>query len=87
MWRICHLRADSVVWLSHLSSVSPWSGAPKLRLYDTFLGSLRHSPQQMKNQHRLNEEKTFIEKKQTLNCQLSACDVTRVVRLDTNNQA
>ncbi len=62
MWRVCHLRADSVVWLSHTSSVQPWSGAPKVRLYD-FLGSLRHSPPQMKNQNGLNEEKTFIGKK------------------------
>ncbi len=41
IWRIRHLRADSVVWLSHTSSIWPWSGAPKVRLYDTFLGSLR----------------------------------------------
>ncbi len=43
MWRVCHPRADSVVWLSHTSSFWLWSGAPKVRLYDTFLGSLRHS--------------------------------------------
>ncbi len=36
----------------------------------------------MKNQHRLNEEKTFIGKTVF---HLSACDVTRVVSLDTNN--
>ncbi len=30
-----HLRADSVVWLSYMSSVWPRSGAPKVRLYDT----------------------------------------------------
>ncbi len=35
-----HLRADSVVRLSHTSSIWPWSGAPKVRLYDTFLGGL-----------------------------------------------
>ncbi len=40
IWHIRHLRADSEVWLSHTSSVGPWSGAPKLRLYDTFLGGL-----------------------------------------------
>jgi hypothetical protein len=40
MWCVCHLRADSVVWLSHTSSVWPWSGMPKVRLYGTFLGGL-----------------------------------------------
>ncbi len=85
MWRVCHLRADSVVWLSHTSSVWPWSGVPKVRLYNTFLGGLRHSPPQMKNQHGLNEEKTFIGNK--IISQLSPCDVTCVVSLDTNNQA
>ena len=80
----CHLRADSVVWLSHTSSIRPWSGTPKVHLYDTFLGGLRHLPPRMMNQHGLNEEKTFIGKKFS---QLSACDVTRVVSLDTNNQA
>ncbi len=29
------LRADSVVWLSHTSSVWPWSDAPKVPLYGT----------------------------------------------------
>ncbi len=43
MWHICHHRADSLVWLSHMSSILPWSGAPKVRLYDTFLGSLHHT--------------------------------------------
>ncbi len=42
IWHVRRLRADSVVWLSHSSSVWPWSGAPKVRLYNTFLGSLRH---------------------------------------------
>ncbi len=29
----------------HTSSVQPWSGTPKVRLYDTFLGGLRqHRP-------------------------------------------
>ncbi len=41
----------------HTSSIWPWSGAPKVRLYDTFLGGLRHSPPWMKNLHGLNEEK------------------------------
>jgi hypothetical protein len=39
----------------------------------------------MKNQHGLNEEETLIGKK--IISQLSACDVTRVVSLDTYNQA
>jgi hypothetical protein len=39
----------------------------------------------MKNQHGLNEEKNHIGKK--IISQLSACDVERVVSLDTNNQA
>jgi hypothetical protein len=38
----------------------------------------------MKNQHGLNEEKTFTGKKVVSH--LSACDVTHVVSLDTNNQ-
>ncbi len=33
----------------HTSSIWPWSGAPKVRLYGTFIGGLRHSPPQMKN--------------------------------------
>ncbi len=37
----------------------------------------------MKNQHGLNEEKTHIGKK--IVSHLSACDVTRVVSLGTNN--
>jgi hypothetical protein len=41
LWRVHHLRADSEVWLSHTSSIWPWSGTPKVRLYDTFLGVLR----------------------------------------------
>ncbi len=40
IWRIRHLRADSEVWLSHMSSIWPWSGVPKVRLYNTFLSSL-----------------------------------------------
>jgi hypothetical protein len=39
----------------------------------------------MKNQQGLNEEKNLIGKKKI--SQLSASDVTRVVILDTNNQA
>jgi hypothetical protein len=69
----------------HLTRLaSDLGGAPKVHLYDTFLSGLCHLPPRMKNQHGLNEEKTFIGKKIS---QLSACDVTRVVSLDTNNQA
>jgi hypothetical protein len=39
----------------------------------------------MKNQHGLNEEKNHLGKK--IISQLSACDVTPVVSLDSNNQA
>jgi hypothetical protein len=39
----------------------------------------------MKNQHELNEEKNHSGKK--IISQLSACDVTHVVSLDTTNQA
>ncbi len=67
IWHVSHLRADSVVWLSHTSSVWPWSGAPKVRLCNTFQGGLHHLPPQMKNQHGLNEEKTFIRKNWSLN--------------------
>ncbi len=50
----------------------------KVHLYGTFASGLRHSPSQMKNQHGLNEGKPFS--------QSSACGVTCVVSLDTNNQ-
>ncbi len=39
----------------------------------------------MKNQHGLNEGKNHIGKK--IVSQLSACDVTRVISLGTNNQS
>jgi hypothetical protein len=39
----------------------------KVRLYGTFVSGLHHLPPQMKNQHRLNEEKTFVGKKWSLN--------------------
>ncbi len=83
IWRVRHLRADSVVWLSHTSRVLPWSGAPKVRLYDTFLGGLRHSPPQMKNQCGSMRKKTIQVTK--IVSRMSACDVTRVVSLVTNN--
>jgi hypothetical protein len=73
----------SAEYQRHMYSIRPWSGAPKVHLYDTFLGGLRHLPPQMKNQHGLNEEKNHIGKKIISN--LSACDVTCVVSLDTNN--
>ncbi len=57
---------------------------PKVRLYDTFLGGLRHLPPRMKNQHGLNEEKNHLGKKKYLSY-MSACDVTHVVSLGTNN--
>jgi hypothetical protein len=44
---------------------------------------LHHSPPQMKNQHRLNEEKTLI-RKNDLSIEVS--DVTRMDSLGTNNQ-
>jgi hypothetical protein len=50
----------------HTSSIWPWSGMPKVRLYDIFLGGLRHLPPRMKNQHGLNEEKIHIGKKYSL---------------------
>ncbi len=84
IWRVRHLRADSVVWLSHTSSVWPWSDAPKVQLCGIFLGSLRHLPPWMKNQHGSMRKNLYRKK---IISQLSACDVTRVISLDTNNQA
>jgi hypothetical protein len=57
---------------------------PKVHFFNTFLGGLRHLPPQMKNQHGLNKEKNHIGKKELISY-LSACDVTRVVSLDTNS--
>ncbi len=77
------------IWLAssgcrpHTSSVWPWSGAPKVHLYNTFLGSLRHSPPWMKNQYGLNEKKNHKGKK--IVSHLSASGVTHVVSLGTNN--
>jgi hypothetical protein len=59
--------------------------AKKVHLYVIFVSGLSHLHPQMKNQHGLNEEKNFIGK--IIISQLSAWDVTRVVSLDTNNQA
>ncbi len=47
----------------HTSSIWPWSGAPKVCLYNTFLGGLRHLPPRMKNQLGLNEKKKHLGKK------------------------
>jgi hypothetical protein len=67
------------------SELTQWSGSltPKVHLYNTFLGGLHHLPPRMKNQHGLNEEKNHVGKK--IVSQLSACDVTHVVSLVTNN--
>jgi hypothetical protein len=58
----------------HTSSVWPWSGAPKVCLYDTFLGGLHHLPPRMKNQHGLNEEKNHLGKKNSLSFECLWCD-------------
>ena len=56
LWSFTIGLTSSGCW-PHTSSVWPWSGVPKVRLYDTFLGGLRHSPPQIKNQQGLNEGK------------------------------
>jgi hypothetical protein len=66
----------------HLASDLSWA-CQKVQLYSTFVSGLSHSPPQMKNQHGLNEEKNL--NKEKIISQLSACDVTLVVSLDTNN--
>ncbi len=53
-----------------------WNSQPR------FLGGLRHSPPRMKNQRGSMREKTIGKKI----IPLIACDVTRGVSLDTNNQ-
>jgi hypothetical protein len=58
IWRVHHLRADSVVWLSHTSSIWPWSGAPKVCLYDTFLGGLRQIPEDQDVESRYSTNRT-----------------------------
>jgi hypothetical protein len=58
---------------------------PKVRLYGTFLGGLLHLPSQMKDQRGSMGKKTIWVK--NIISQLSVCDVTHVVSLDTNNQA
>jgi hypothetical protein len=70
-------------FLTHLASDLGWA-RQKVRLYGTFLSGLCHLPLQMKNQNGLNEKKAFIGNK--ILSQFSACVVTRVVSLDTNNQ-
>ncbi len=75
-WWICE--SSPYGWHSgcgpHTSSVWPWSSAPKVHLYHTFLGGLRHSPPQMKNQHGLNEGKNHIGKKINLSFECLWCD-------------
>ncbi len=39
------LRADLALWLSHTSSIWPWSGAPKVRLYATFISGIQQIDQ------------------------------------------
>ncbi len=40
-WGQSSLRADSAVWLSHTSSIWPWSGTPKVCLYGTFISGIQ----------------------------------------------
>ncbi len=63
--------------LTHVASDLGWA-CQKVCLYGIFVSGLHHLPPWMKNQHELNEEKKIVS-------QLSTCDVTRVVSLDTNN--
>ncbi len=85
---VCSASATSELtqWFGSLTRLASDLGQArqKIHLYGTFLGSFCHSPPRMKNQHWLNEGKTLIEK---IISQLSACDVTGVISLDTNNQA
>ncbi len=84
------------IWFN-TSDLTQWSGLvtriasdlgrapPKYHCTLQSIINLWHLPPWMKNQHGLNEENTFIGKK--IISQLSACDMTHVVSLDTNNQA
>ncbi len=60
------LRADLAGWLSCTSSVWPWSGAPKVWMYSTFLSGLRHLPPRMKNHHGSMRKKNLISQKNDL---------------------
>jgi hypothetical protein len=69
----------SKIPITRLASDLSW-GCQKVQLYGTVVSALCHLPPRMKNQHGLNEENPLIGKNIS---QLSACDVTRVVSLDT----
>ncbi len=69
------LRADLAVWLSHMSSIWPWSGVPKVRLYSTFINGIRHSPPRMKNQRGSMRKNTLYVKKWSLVWVLVMCHV------------
>jgi hypothetical protein len=71
----------------HMSSIWPWSSAPKVHLYNTFLGVLRHLPPQMKKYHGLNEENTFIGKKLSLKWVLVMWHVWLVWILTTKHKS
>jgi hypothetical protein len=79
-----HLRVD-ICWMPpHSSSIWPWSGVPKVRLYGTLLSSLCPSPHKWRFSMGSIREEPLKEK---ILSHLSACDMTPVVSLDTNNQA
>ncbi len=75
----------TVAWIESFSTTKYKNGGArqKVRLCSTFVSGLHHLPPQMKNQHGPNEEKNFTGNK--IVPHLRACDVTRVVGLDTNN--
>ncbi len=82
-WRICHLRADSAVWLSHTSSIWPWSGAPK----STFVWYIC---KRLTSLAPTNEESAWAQwgknlYRKKIISHLSACDVTCVVSWVTKN--
>jgi hypothetical protein len=67
-----------------MSSVWPYARHANSIIYGTVVSSLNHLPPQKKNQHGINKENTLNGNKIS---QLSKKDLTRVVSLDTNNQA
>ncbi len=48
--------------ITHLASDLSWACQKEVQMYGIFVSSLHHSSPQMKDQHGLNEEKTFMEK-------------------------